>query len=98
MIILGYFYYVFFTITFICCLIVLSQSTLVVTFGPSMALKGSSNESVKIAASLMFRQLLIIQRIAFIAVTSLFVGSCLLCWSFYPFGIATITTVCYIIG
>eukprot|EP01035_Chromulina_nebulosa_P021236 gene21236-27515_t len=47
---LAYFYYIFYTICFVSALAVLSQSTVVVTFGPSFALKGTTSDSVKIAA------------------------------------------------
>lgn len=96
--ILEYFYYIFFTICFISALCVLAQATLVVTLGPSMALKGTSNESVKIAASHMFRQMLMIYKIASVCISSLFVGTCIICWSNYSEGIAAIATGCYILG
>lgn len=95
---LQYFYYIFFTIGFISAVCVLSQATLVVTLGPSMALKGTTNESVKIAASHMFRQLILIYKIACLTITCLFLGTCIICWSNYPVGIAVIATFCYICG
>jgi hypothetical protein len=95
---LQYFYYIFFTICFIAAVCVLSQATLVVTLGPSMALKGTTNEAVKIAASHMFRQMILIYKIACLAITSLFLGACIICWSSYPVGVAVIATVCYICG
>ncbi|RYY71530.1 hypothetical protein EON63_21630 [archaeon] len=49
---LSYFYYVFFTITLVTALFVLCQATVVVMFGPTMALKGSSDEAVKYAAGI----------------------------------------------
>jgi hypothetical protein len=54
--VLSYFYYVFFTICLVTALFVLSQATIVVMFGPTMALKGSNDEAVKYAAAHMMSQ------------------------------------------
>mmetsp|Transcript_17971 Transcript_17971/g.39849 ORF Transcript_17971/g.39849 Transcript_17971/m.39849 type:complete len:140 (+) Transcript_17971:196-615(+) len=48
---LSYFYYVCFTVCLVAALFVLSQATVVVMFGPTMALKGSTDEAVKFAAA-----------------------------------------------
>lgn len=95
---LGYFYYVCFTICLVTALIVLSHATLIVNFGPTMALKGNSQDSVKVAAVHMRTQLYVIYFYCLICLTSLFVGSCVISWSFYPVGIATITTAIYLAG
>lgn len=95
---LGYLYYVAFTVCLVAALFVLSQATVVVMFGPTMALKGSTDEAVKFAAGHMMHQQLLILKAAVVSVTALFVGACLLSWATYPLGIATITTVVYIIG
>jgi len=79
-------------------LFVLSQSTIVVMFGPTMALKGSSDEAVKVAAGHMMAQQFFIFQLAALSITALFLGSCILSWANYPVGIATITTVIYLIG
>ncbi len=46
--VLKFFCYSLFTVSFVAALFVLSQATIVVMFGPSMALKGSSEASVKV--------------------------------------------------
>ncbi len=95
---LGYFYYTLFTICLTVALFVLSQATIVVMFGPTMALKGSTDEAVKVAAGHMMTQQLLIFKLAVIAITALFFGSCILSWATYPPGIATITTVVYLVA
>lgn len=95
---LGYFYYFLFTITLVSSLFILSQATIVVMFGPTMALKGSTDEAVKYAAGHMMNQQLIILRAAAIAISSLFLAACILSWANYPLGVAAITTVVYLVG
>lgn len=95
---LSYFYYVCFTICLVAALFVLSQATIVVMFGPTMALKGSSDEAVKIAAGHMMSQQFLIFQVAALSISALFLGACILSWANYPVGIATITTVIYIVG
>lgn len=95
---LGYFYYLCFTICLVAALFVLSQATIVVMFGPTMALKGSTDEAVKVAAGHMMNQQLKIFKLAAVSITALFLGSCILSWANYPPGIATITTFVYILG
>lgn len=95
---LSYIYQFSFTISFITSIIILSQSTLVVTLGPSMALKGNTNSAVKIAAIHMFKQLLLIYKIAFISITCLFIGSCVVTWSNYTTGVAAVVSFCFIYG
>ena len=93
--ILSYFYYVCFTVCLVAALFVLSQATIVVMFGPTMALKGSSDEAVKFAATHMMQQQLLILRAASISISALFLAACILSWANYPYGIATITTIVY---
>jgi magnesium-transporting ATPase (P-type) len=95
---LSYFYYVCFTVCLVSSLFVLSQATIVVMFGPTMALKGASDESVKFAAGHMMQQQLVILRAASVAITSLFLAACILSWANYPLGIAAITTVVYVVS
>ena len=95
---LSYFYYVSFTVCLVAALFVLSQATIVVMFGPTMALKGSTDEAVKFAAAMMMNQQFIILKASVISITALFLGACLLSWANYPNGIATITTVVYMIA
>lgn len=96
--VLSYFYYVSFTVCLVCALFVLSQATIVVMFGPTMALKGSTDEAVKFAAAQMMSQQFVILRGATISITSLFIGACVLSWANYPNGIAAITTVVYLVA
>lgn len=95
---LSYFYYVCFTVCLVAALFVLSQATIVVMFGPTMALKGSSDEAVKFAATHMMQQQLLILRAASISISALFLAACILSWANYPKGIATITTVVYCVA
>ena len=95
---LSYFYYTAFTICLVSSLFVLSQATVVVMFGPTMALKGSTDEAVKFSAGHMMGQQLIILKAAIVAITALFVGACILSWALYPLGIAAITTVVYLVA
>lgn len=94
--VLAYFYVVCFTVCFVSSLFVLTQATVVVMFGPTMALKGSSDEAVKIAAGLMKDQQMVVFKVAGIVLTSLFLASCIVTWSNAPVGIATILTVIYV--
>mmetsp|Transcript_25784 Transcript_25784/g.43020 ORF Transcript_25784/g.43020 Transcript_25784/m.43020 type:complete len:417 (+) Transcript_25784:149-1399(+) len=96
--VLSYFYYVAFTVCLVSSVFVLSQATVVVMFGPTMALKGSTDEAVKFAAGQMMSQQFLILKAALISITALFMGACLISWAFYPIGIAVITTVVYIIA
>ena len=94
--VLSYFYYVAFTVCLVAALFVLTQATIVVMFGPTMALKGSSDEAVKIAAGHMMDQQIFILKIAYVSITAMFIGACLLSWTAYPYGVAAITTVVYL--
>lgn len=94
--VLAYFYYSCFTVCLVTALFVLSQATIVGMFGPTMALKGSTDEAVKMAADKMMNQQYIILKAALIAITALFSGACLLAWAKYPKGIAAITTFIYL--
>lgn len=95
---LSYFYYSCFTVSFISALFVLSQSTIVVNFGPTMALKGNSQDAVKIAAIQMRKQLEVIYTASVMSISSLFVGACLITWVIYPLGVAVITSFLYVAG
>ena len=64
-------------------------------FGPTMALKGSSDEAVKVAAGQMMAQQHLIFRVASLTITSLFCGAMIVTWANASYGIATITTVIY---
>lgn len=48
--ILGYLFYTCFAICLISALFVLSQATITVMFGPSMALQGGTEDAVRIAS------------------------------------------------
>lgn len=95
--VLSYFYYSCFTICLVSALFVLTQSTITTMFGPTMALKGSTDDAVKFAATQMMNQQILVLKVATVAISALFLGACLLSWSNYPPGIATICTVFYIV-
>jgi hypothetical protein len=63
-----------------------------------MALKGATDDAVKFAATHMRNQQFIILKAAFIAISALFLGACILSWANYDIGIAVVTTVVYISG
>lgn len=96
--VLSYFYYSLFTLSFVCAIWALSQATICMMFGPSLALKGQSEDSVQIAADHMRTQQNFVFAIGSVAVTSMFMGACVLSWSIYPVGIAVITTIGYTAG
>lgn len=95
---LAYFYVFSFTICLVTALFVLTQATIVVMFGPTMALKGSNDEAVKIAAGHMMAQQYLIFRAAAVTITSLFSGALIVTWANASYGIATITTVIYAVA
>jgi len=74
------------------------QCTIVVMFGPAKALKGSEAESVKHAADDMRHQMYVILRIAFISITSLFLGAMLYCWDHLGWKLALPTSCVYCAG
>eukprot|EP01036_Dinobryon_divergens_P024595 gene24595-33063_t len=96
-IVLSYFYYACFTLCLVAALFVLTVSTVANVFGPTMALKGSTDDSVKMAANKMMSVQIQVLQVAAISISALFLGACLLSWSNYPPGIATICTVFYIV-
>ena len=96
--VLSYFYYTCFAVALVCALFILANATIVVMFGPTMALKGATDDAVKFAATHMRSQQYIILKPAFAAITALYVGACIISWSNYFYGIAIITTVVYVVG
>jgi len=67
-------------------------------FGPSMALKGADQSSVKVASEYMRDEQSRIFFVGAISITALFAGSCFLSWTIYPTAIASITTVVYVLS
>ena len=96
--VLGYFFYSLYTLSFITALWALAQSTICTMFGPSLALKGESEDSVKIASDHMREQQGFVFTIGIVSIVSLFMGSMIHTWAIYPVGIATITTIGYLVG
>lgn len=96
--VLSYFYVPIFTICLIAALFLLTQATIVTMYGPSLALKGDDETSVKIASDMMKTQQDFILGIGAVSITALFVGAMILSWSLYPPGIAVITTIFYFAG
>jgi hypothetical protein len=96
--VLQYFYYVCFAVCLVCSLFILAEATIVVMFGPTMALKGATDDAVKFAATHMRNQQFVILRAAWAAISALFLGACILSWANYDIGIAAITTVVYLVG
>lgn len=66
-------------------------------FGPTLALKGSTDDAVKYAATHMRSFQIHILQVAFVAVTSLIFGAIVVSWAIYEVGIATITMVVYLV-
>jgi hypothetical protein len=95
---IPYFVYALFTLCLVAALFVLSQATIVVMFGPSMALKGADQASVKRASEYMREEQWRVFTIGAVSISSLFAGSCILSWTLYPTNIAAITTCIYVVG
>eukprot|EP01040_Poterioochromonas_malhamensis_P013816 gene13815-15234_t len=96
--ILSYFYYVCWAVCLVCCLFILAQATIVVMFGPTMALKGATDDAVKFAANHMREQVFIALTAAWAVITALFIGACILSWAKYNLGVAVITNVVFLVG
>ena len=96
--VLSYFFFSLFTIVLVTALIVLTQATIVVMFGPSLALKGADQASVKLASDLMREEHWFVLMVGLASITALFLGSCLLTWAIYPSYVAVVCTVIYVIG
>lgn len=75
---LSYFYYACFTLCLVAALFVLTVSTVANVFGPTMALKGSTDDSVKMAANKMMSVQIQVLQVAAISISALFLGACLL--------------------
>lgn len=94
--VLSYVYYSCFTVCFCAALFALSQSTIVVMFGPSMALKADDSDAVRVASEYMRQQQVLVFNIGVVSVTALFVGACVLTWATYDYPIAAICCLVYI--
>lgn len=94
--VLSYFYYTCFTICFCAALFALSQATIVVMFGPSMALKADDSDAVRVASEYMRQQQVLVFNIGVVSISALFVGACVLSWATYDLPIAAICTFVYI--
>jgi len=94
--VLSYVYYCCFTVCFCAALFALSQSTIVVMFGPSMALKADDSDAVRVASEYMRQQQVLVFNIGVVSVTALFVGACVLTWATYEIPIAAICCCVYI--
>ena len=70
--VLSFLYFICYSVCFVSALIVLSQSTVVVMFGPSKALKGDSSDSVKDASENMRQQQWLVLCIGGISISALF--------------------------
>lgn len=95
---LEYCFFSFFTLCLVTALIVLSQGTIVVMYGPALALKGADQASVKTAADYMRSEHFFVLMIGLVSITSLFIGSCILSWAIYKQSVAVATTVIYSVG
>ena len=70
--VLSFLYFICYTACFVSALIVLTQSTVVVMFGPSKALKGDTSDSVKDASENMRQQQWMVLLIGGVSITALF--------------------------
>eukprot|EP00599_Poterioochromonas_sp_BG-1_P000060 CAMPEP_0173146268 /NCGR_PEP_ID=MMETSP1105-20130129/8389_1 /TAXON_ID=2985 /ORGANISM="Ochromonas sp., Strain BG-1" /LENGTH=309 /DNA_ID=CAMNT_0014060431 /DNA_START=294 /DNA_END=1219 /DNA_ORIENTATION=+ len=64
-------------------------------FGPTLALKGSTDDAVKYAATQMRKFQMKVFKAAFIAITALFVGSTIISYAIYQQGVAILTMFVY---
>jgi hypothetical protein len=95
-IVLPYVFYACFATSFSTALYVLALGTVVVMFGPTLALKGSTDDAVKYAATHMRKLQMKILKAAFTAITTLLLGACILSFQLYDIGIAVLTFVVYV--
>ncbi len=63
-----------------------------------MALKGATDDAVKFAANHMREQVFIALTAAWVVITALFIGACILSWAKYNLGVAVITNVVFLVG
>lgn len=96
--VLSYFYYTCFTICFCAALFALSQATIVVMFGPSMALKADDSDAVRVASEYMRQQQVLVFNIGVVSIAALFIGACILSWATYDLPIAVICTCVYVVA
>ena len=96
--VLSYFYYACFTVCFCAALFALSQATICVMFGPSMALKSDDSDAVRQASEMMRQQQKLVFSIGVVSISALFLGACILAWATYPIPIAAVCCFFYVLG
>jgi hypothetical protein len=95
--VLSYFYKVSFAVAFTTSVYILSVVVITVMFGPTLALKGSTDDAVKYSASQMREIQMKVLKVALIAITALIFGAGVLAWDLYNYGVAAIVTFVYIV-
>jgi hypothetical protein len=94
--VLTYFYLIAFTISFVTSLYILSIVVITVMFGPTLALKGSTDDAVKYVATQMRETQIYIMKLALLDITALLVGACVFSWHIYAIPVASLTCFVYI--
>jgi hypothetical protein len=95
---MAYIYTISYTLCLITSLCVLSQSTIVVMFGPSKALKGDNEDHVKQAADNMRKYQKHILKLAFASISALFCGSVAFQFAHAPIYLAGVSALLFLIG
>lgn len=95
---ISYPYYFFSTICLICSLFIVTQSTIVTMFGPSMALSGESSEAVISSVLNMRKQQTLIFKIGILAIASLYLSGICFTWARGPIGVSVLCTILYLGG
>ena len=91
-------YQIFMTIGFVSSIFALSQSTIVLMYGPSFALKGDTETVVMKASEEMKQQQLFVTVLIFISIFALFLGLSIFSWVTFQTGCAGLTCALYIVG
>ncbi len=94
--VLDYFFNFFYTITYCSAIFALTQSTIVVMFGPSMALKANDSDAVRVTSEYMRQQQMFVFFIGVVAISSMFIGICIYSWAALDFPVAGMVTVVYL--
>ena len=87
---LTFIYFIFYTLSLVSALIVLTQTTIVTMFGPTKALLGKTDTEVLEASKTMRKQQQSVLEMAALTVTSIFVGCMIQTWVLFPTALATI--------
>lgn len=95
---MSFVYFIFYTLSLVSALIVLTQTTIVTMFGPTKALLGKTDKEVLDASLNMRKEQRSVLEMAALCVTSIFVGAMFQTWVNMPTALAAILTIVYILS